>query len=100
MSYKDLAVASYARTDADRGDLQSSGDLLGNLRRHAFDNHGERTRLFRGSGIFQKLGLFSLDPEAAEAPHRLRSETDVSHDRDISLGDGGDGGRAADTAFE
>src|SRR5437588_12895985 len=68
---QDLTVATSAGANADRRNRERSRDLLGKLRRHAFDDHGKRAGLLGGQGVFQEFLLVALNAKAAQPVHRL-----------------------------
>src|SRR5262249_14115589 len=98
--HQDLAVAAGAGADADGRNLHGGGYFRGQLRGHALHDDGKGPGFLGGQGIVQDLGLVALHAEAAETADRLRRHADVAHDRNVGAGDGGDGGGAADAAFE
>src|SRR5690554_5287013 len=79
-----LAVDMRTGTNADSRDAQFLGHLSGGLGWNHFQHHRERTGIFDGVRVGEKLVqpfAASLNYMSTEAVFTLRSETDVSHDR-------------------
>ena len=99
-----LAVATYARADADGGDGNFLGDELRQPRRDRFEHEAETARLFEQERVFEQAlrggGVPALRTEAAQLVDGLRREAEVPHDGNARADDGAHRVRAFAPAFE
>ena len=91
MIHEHLPIGVHPRTDADRRNPDRFGHRLRNPNRHPFKHDREAAgvlkRLRRLHQLASLLGLLSLHLETTHCVDGLRSEANVSHDRDLGVDD-------------
>ena len=101
---EDLAVAVCAGADADGGNFEGSGNLLGDIGLDEFENYGEGACGFDGEGIGEEFGgvgwglpFYLVSAFFADA---LGEHADVSHDGNLVSDESGDLRGVGGAAFE
>src|SRR6266404_651454 len=87
MENQDLYIAMLSGTNPNRGDTDAFSDQFRNLARYYLEDDSKGACIFERFGVSKKIsGSFSrlsLNAVAAELVDRLRSQTDMAHDRDL-----------------
>jgi hypothetical protein len=108
VEYEDLAIALCSGTDTNGGNRELRRDLCGQMGRYSLENDCKRSGLLDCVCIFEEpltaTGFVpfatALDLVSTHAVDALWRETNVTHDRDVGIGDRADRIGDGETALE